>query len=114
MKRLRTAAAIVFSLSLGSGIIWQVRSALAATPEPLHLEVFTGNEDSWGVTSTLIYGKTEAILVDSQFRISQAKKLADRVAATGRHLKAIMITHPDDDHYIGTAVLHERYPQAPI
>ena len=114
MKRLRTAAAIVFSLSLGSGLTWQVQPALAAAPKPLHLEVFTGDEDSWGVTSTLIYGKTEAILVDSQFRISQAKKLADRVAATGRHLKAIIITHPDDDHYLGTAVLHERFPHVPI
>jgi len=114
MKRLGTAAVIVLSLSLGCGFTWQVESALAAAPEPLHLEVFTGNEDSWGVTSTLICGKTEAILVDGQFRISQAKKLADRVAATGRHLKAIIITHPDDDHYLGTAVLHERFPHAPI
>src|SRR5271155_5622234 len=107
MKRPRTAAAIVLSLSLGSGLAWQVQSTLAATPEPLHLEVFTGDENSWGVTSTLIYGETEAILVDSQFRISQAKKLADRVAATGRRLKGIIVTHPDFDHYIGTAVLHE-------
>src|SRR5580704_18237152 len=114
MKRLRTAAAIVLSLSLGSGLTWQIQSALAAAPEPLHLEVFTGNEDSWGVTSTLIYGKTEAILVDSQFRISQANKLADRVAATGCHLKGIIITHPDDDHDLGTAVVHKRFPQAPI
>jgi len=61
--------------------------------------------DSWDVTSTLIYGKSEAILVDCQFRISQAKKLADQVAARGRRLKAIIVTHPDNDHYIGTAAL---------
>jgi glyoxylase-like metal-dependent hydrolase (beta-lactamase superfamily II) len=114
MNNLRAAAAVVLSMSLGSRLIWQAPSTLAAAPEPLHLEVFTGDEDSWGVTSTLIYGKAEAILVDSQFRISQAKKLADRVTATGCHLKGIFITHPDDDHYIGTAVLHERFPHAPI
>jgi len=67
--------------------------AFAAPPEMLHLDVFIGEADSWGVTSTLIYGKSEAILVDSQLRISQAKKLADQVAATGRRLKAIIITH---------------------
>jgi glyoxylase-like metal-dependent hydrolase (beta-lactamase superfamily II) len=114
MRRFWTAGAIVLSLSLGSGLTGQVQSAPAAELEPLRLEVFTGNEDSWGVTSTLIYGKTEAILVDSQFQISQANKLADRVAATGCHLKGIIITHPDDDHYIGTAVLHKRFPNAPI
>jgi glyoxylase-like metal-dependent hydrolase (beta-lactamase superfamily II) len=86
----------------------------AGTPDALHLDVFVGEADSWDVTSTLIYGKSEAILVDSQFRISQAKKLSDQVVATGRHLKAIIITHPDYDHYIGTAVLHERFPEAPI
>jgi hypothetical protein len=31
------------------------------------------------VTSTLIYGKSEAILVDCQFRISAAKRLADQI-----------------------------------
>ena len=73
--------------------------ALAATPETLHLNVFAGEADSWDVTSTLVYGTSEAILVDSQFRISQAKKLSDEIAATGRHLKALIITHPDYDHY---------------
>ena len=86
---------------------------LAATPETLYLNVFAGKADSWDVTSTLVYGTSEAILVDSQFRISQAKKLSDEIAATGRHLKAIIITHPDYDH-IGTAVLHERFPETPI
>ncbi len=85
-----------------------------ASPETLHLDVFIGAADSWDVTSTLIYGKSEAILVDCQFRISQAKKLADQVAAKGRRLKAIIVTHPDSDHYIGTAVLRERFPDTPI
>jgi glyoxylase-like metal-dependent hydrolase (beta-lactamase superfamily II) len=76
--------------------------------------VFIGEADSWDVTSTLIYGKTESILVDSQFRISQATNLADQIAATGTHLKAIIITHPDEDHYIGTAILHQRFPDTPI
>jgi len=85
-----------------------------ATPETLHLNVFVGEADCWDVTSTLVYGTSEAILVGIQFRISQAKKLSDEIAATGRHLKAIIIIHPDYDLYIGTAVLHERFPEAPI
>jgi glyoxylase-like metal-dependent hydrolase (beta-lactamase superfamily II) len=87
---------------------------LSAARKTLHLDVFTGEADSWDVTSTLIYGKSEAILVDCQFRISQAKKLADQVAARGRRLKAIVITHPDNDHYIGTSVLRGRSPIRPI
>jgi glyoxylase-like metal-dependent hydrolase (beta-lactamase superfamily II) len=114
MKRFQAAAAIILALFLGARLPWLSPSALAASPAPLHLEVFTGDEDSWGVTSTLIYGETESILIDSQFRNSQARKLADMIAAKGRRLKGIIITHPDDDHYIGIAVLHERFPDAPI
>jgi glyoxylase-like metal-dependent hydrolase (beta-lactamase superfamily II) len=95
-------------------MICVTQRAQAASLETLHLDVFIGEADSWDVTSTLIYGKTEAILVDCQFRISQAKKLADQVAARGRRLKAIIVTHPDNDHYIGTAVLRERFPDTPI
>jgi glyoxylase-like metal-dependent hydrolase (beta-lactamase superfamily II) len=104
------AVTVVWAMTL---ILSARTEAFASRSDALHLDVFIG-EDSWNVTSTLIYGKSEAILVDSQLRISQAKKLADQVAARGRRLKAIIITHPDEDHYFGMAVLHERFPDTPI
>jgi glyoxylase-like metal-dependent hydrolase (beta-lactamase superfamily II) len=118
MKTIRTFVApvmiIVFAVA-GSAIpiVSTRQTALAASPDKLHLDVFVG-ADSWNVTSTLIYGKSEAILVDGQLRISQAKKLADQIAARGRRLKGIITTHPDEDHYFGIAVLHERFPDTPI
>lgn len=94
------------------------RSSSLATPEPkarpLHLLVYVAPENGFGVTSTLIYGSSEAILVDAQLHSSDAADLADRISATGTTLKAIFITHPDVDHYVGTAVLHQRFPNAPI
>ena len=66
------------------------------------------------MTSTLIYGDTEAILVDTQFRISDAEKLADRIAAKGRRLKAILVTHPHFDHFYGASVLLRRFPGTPV
>jgi glyoxylase-like metal-dependent hydrolase (beta-lactamase superfamily II) len=86
-------------------MICVTQRARAASPETLLLGVFIGEADSWDVTSTLIYGKSEAILVACQFRISQAKNPDDQLAARGRRLKAIIVTHPDNDHDIGTAVL---------
>lgn len=86
----------------------------ASTPEPLRLDVYTAGDDGYDVDSTLILGKTEAILVDAQFRRGDALKLADQIASTGHNLKAIFITHPDDDHYAGLAVLHARFPQAHV
>jgi hypothetical protein len=37
--------------------------ARAASPETLHLDDIIGAADGWDVTSTLIYGKSEAMLV---------------------------------------------------
>jgi len=83
-------------------------------PAPLALEVYTADAQGLGVTSTLIYGEHEAILVDTQFRISDAERLADRVAARGRRLTAILITHPHFDHYFGASVLARRFPGTPV
>ena len=90
--------------------------APAASAAKLALDVYTAAPEAFGVTSTLIYGPTEAVLVDAQFTNGDAQKLADRIAsvAPGRKLKAIVITHPHPDHYFGTAVLHERFPGTPI
>ena len=101
------------TLGLVVGFFCALLSAQVSSA-PLHIDVFRGNGDSFGVTSTVIYGKTEAMLIDAQFHNSQTAELADRIEARKLHLKAIFITHPDDDHYIGLAVLHERFPSAPI
>ena len=120
--RFRSAALSVVCASclvlLCASVTARPRRFSPAPPEPkakpLHLLVYVSPENSFGVTSTLIYGHSEAILIDAQFLTSEAAKLADRIAATGTTLKAIFITHPDVDHYTGTAVLHERFPNAPI
>jgi glyoxylase-like metal-dependent hydrolase (beta-lactamase superfamily II) len=95
-----------FTLTLAS-----VRLVVAG---PLALEVYTADSKGLGVTSTLIYGEHSAMLVDAQFRISDAEKLADLIAAKGRPLKAILLTHPHADHYFGTAVLLKRFPGTPV
>ena len=85
-----------------------------AASTPLALDIYTADAQGIGVTSTLVYGDTEAILVDTQFRISDAERLADRVAARGRRLTAILITHPHFDHYFGASVLARRFPGTPV
>jgi len=85
-----------------------------AESTPLALDIYTADTQGIGVTSTLIYGQHEAILVDTQFRIGDAEKLADRIASKGRRLKAILITHPHFDHYFGASVLLKRFPGTPV
>ncbi|HJW31634.1 MAG TPA: MBL fold metallo-hydrolase, partial [Saprospiraceae bacterium] len=102
----------VISCLLTLGIFVSAAQSYASTP--IHCEVYVADTNSYCVTSTLISGAREAILVDVQFRKSEAIKLADRIAATGKQLKAIIISHPDDDHYLCMAVFRERFPNTPI
>lgn len=81
---------------------------------PLKLDVFTAGASGYGVTSTIIYGEHEAMVVDAQLTNSDAREVAKRIDALGRRVTTIFITHPDADHFIGLALLHERYPQAKI
>ena len=101
-------AALTVACTFGGG-----RMARAESP-PLALDVYTADTQGIGVTSTLIYGEHEAILVDTQFRVSDAEQLADRIAAKGRRLKAILVTHPHFDHFYGTSVLLKRFPGTPV
>lgn len=81
----------------------------------LHLAQYPSNDTAaYNVNSTLIVGPTEAILVDAGLRKSDAEKEAAAIAATGTHLKAIFITHPDEDHYFGVASFLQRFPGTPV
>ncbi len=101
-------AALALAWALGDGRRARADSA------PVALDVYTADPDGLGVTSILVYGDHEAILVDAQFRIADAERLAERVAAKGRRLKAILVTHPHFDHFYGASVLRARFPGVPV
>ncbi|TCL71287.1 glyoxylase-like metal-dependent hydrolase (beta-lactamase superfamily II) [Rhizobium sp. BK251] len=63
-------------------------------------------------SSTLIHGERDAVLVDTFLTTDQSQRLADWVAASGKNLTAIYITHAHGDHFFGIATLLERFPHA--
>ena len=64
------------------------------------------------IASTLIYGKQDAVLVDTFMTVKQADALVDWVAASGKNLTTIYITHGHGDHWFGIGALLERFPNA--
>src|SRR5262245_45049236 len=64
------------------------------------------------MASTLIYGVRDAVLVDAFMTVNQANALADWVAARGKNLTTIYITHGHGDHWFGVGTLLERFPKA--
>jgi glyoxylase-like metal-dependent hydrolase (beta-lactamase superfamily II) len=50
--------------------------------------------------------------VEAELTADQARDLADWVAAQGKNLTAVYITHGHGDHWFGLSVILERFPQA--
>jgi glyoxylase-like metal-dependent hydrolase (beta-lactamase superfamily II) len=80
----------------------------------LNRDVPPGKESLMWVanSSTLIHGERDAVLVDSFLTVEQCNGLADAIAASGRTLKAIYVTHAHGDHFFGLKVLQDRFPNA--
>src|SRR5579864_1199184 len=64
------------------------------------------------ITSTLIFGEYDAVLVDAMTTVDEAKALADWVALHNRNLETIYITHAHFDHFYGLGTLLARFPSA--
>ena len=72
-----------------------------------------GDEPMWSpMSSTLIYGKRDAVLVDTLVTFDQVDALADWIDRFEKNLTAIYITHGHSDHWIGLSRLRERFPEA--
>jgi glyoxylase-like metal-dependent hydrolase (beta-lactamase superfamily II) len=64
------------------------------------------------ITSTLIFGDYDAVLVDAMMTVAEAEALADWVALHNRNLETIYITHAHFDHFYGLGILLDRFPGA--
>jgi glyoxylase-like metal-dependent hydrolase (beta-lactamase superfamily II) len=94
---------------------------------PLHWDVFVSdevpvvtrdlppgvNERRWSpISSTLIAGRRDALLVDTFLTVEQNRKLVDWIVKTGKNLTTIYATHGHGDHFFGVNTIRERFPHA--
>lgn len=73
-----------------------------------------GTKAIFPITSTIIYGDKDAILVDAQFQKQYAEQLVKEIKATGKNLKTVFISHSDPDFYFGLDVIKKAFPNAKI
>ena len=72
-----------------------------------------GDEPMWSpMSSTLIAGATEAILVDTLVTNDQVDSLAEWILGSGKRVTGVYITHGHQDHWIGLARLQQHFPGA--
>jgi glyoxylase-like metal-dependent hydrolase (beta-lactamase superfamily II) len=74
-----------------------------------------GSTRMWSpITSTLIMGRHDAVLIDPPLTTEQAGEVGDWVKASGRELRQIYITHGHGDHWFGAIPLLQRFPGATV
>lgn len=87
----------------------------SAAPAPLTLDVYNpGTTAIFPVSSVLVSGDKDAILVDAQFGKAQARQVVDKIRASGKHLTTIYISHGDPDYYFGLETLTQAFPDAKV
>ena len=70
-------------------------------------------EMKWSpISSTLISGKRDAVLVDTAITVDQNKTLVDWIAHSGKNLTAIYATHGHGDHFFGANTIQKKFPKA--
>ena len=110
---LQARRAISFAaLSVGAALaLLEAPTVASAWSAPkLTIEEVGADSTAFDVVATIVMGPKEALLWDAQYHLADARRLADRISASGRHLKAIILSHPDHDHFAGTAAIVERFP----
>lgn len=104
------------ALSIGSNVNgslkWEVFVAPGIPAAASDLPPGT-KQGMWSpISSTLIYGKRDAVLVDAFITVEHAHALVDWVEASGKNLTTIYATHGHGDHFFGVGALLDRFPNA--
>jgi glyoxylase-like metal-dependent hydrolase (beta-lactamase superfamily II) len=90
-------------------------AASAAAQTHFEIKVHTGHGASgYDVNSTMISGEKDMILIDAQFSLSEAHRLAAEILESKKNLTTIYVTHPHPDHFFGLAVLKQAFPNARV
>jgi glyoxylase-like metal-dependent hydrolase (beta-lactamase superfamily II) len=86
-----------------------------ATQSKFTLTVHTGRgQVGYDVNSTMIAGERDMVVIDPQFSLSEAHKLAAQILESKKRLTTIYSTHAHPDHLFGFAVLKQAFPEAKI
>jgi len=82
--------------------------------DSLATKVFFSDEKGFEVASVIVMGKTDALLIDAQWTLSNAHRVVAEILETGKHLKTIYVTHAHPDHYFGLGPIADAFPEARV
>ncbi|MEM1289464.1 MAG: MBL fold metallo-hydrolase [Pseudomonadota bacterium] len=77
-------------------------------------DVFTADEFGALVDSVVVVGEEKMLLIDAQLTVPNAQRLVQTLAATGKDLETVFITHAHPDHFLGLPIILEAFPGANV
>ena len=80
----------------------------------LKLQIYNASENSFGVASVLVSGKTDVVLIDAQFTLADAEKVAEEIKNSGKKLTTIFVSHGDPDYYFGLEIFKKYFPEVTV
>jgi len=83
-------------------------------PDKLWTLSCVSNDDGFRVVSVVVMGKTECVVWDTQFTLSNAHRVVAELYEYEKKPKAIFLSHGHPDHYFGTQVFLEAFPGTPV
>lgn len=104
LKTLLTGTAAMVALNLPLDVL--------AAASGLKWTHFQADEAGFLRSPVLIEGKSEAILIDGGFTLSDGRALAEAIKATGKKLTTIYVSQSDPDYYFSLGPVKAAFPDA--
>jgi glyoxylase-like metal-dependent hydrolase (beta-lactamase superfamily II) len=80
----------------------------------LATKVFFSDESGFEVASVIVTGRTDAVLIDAQWTLSNAHRVVAEILETGKRLQIVYVTHAHPDHYFGLGPIADAFPEARV
>ncbi|TCQ07121.1 MBL fold metallo-hydrolase [Sphingomonas sp. PP-CC-3A-396] len=85
-----------------------------AVGKALQWKSFPAGEHGFYRAPVLIWGATEAVLVDGGFTLPDGRALVEAIKATGRKLTTIYVSQSDPDYYFSLGPIKAAFPDARV
>lgn len=112
MKQITSTLLLTFLILFKMNV--QAQSFKTIETNKFKLEIYNASENSFGVASVIVSGKTDAVLIDAQFTLADAEKVAQEIKSSGKKLTTIYVSYGDPDFYFGLEVFKKYFPEVTV
>lgn len=86
----------------------------ARAESKLTVQTVTASPQGFLVTSALVMGEKDAVLIDGQLTLADAHRLVGAILDSKKNLTTVYVTHFHPDHYFGLVVVKQAFPKVKI